>query len=630
MSAESREQLHAPCATGHVGPQWVEWTLVACMVVLAGVASLWRLWEQDIFWQIRAGNELLSTGRFPTEDHWSYTSSGGPWMNTQWLSTVLFSLVYRLGAVSALVVLRGVLSAALIAESYWIVRLCSPVASRRILILTLLPLMYFGCSYRLQLRSDTFVVLLFGALVAVWVSSLRERTKPWVSVGLVWVGANLHFGTATFLLATSVWFVLANVKRKAMLCAALLAAFFCTPYHIKLLGWLWRHLLYGHYNVVPNPDHRPLQLSGFDVRQHGWWMVAWLVLSLAGWLALLCRGRLRFALPAAYHKRAWMAVLLVVLTALSINRERAIPYQLLFMMPLVAAIGSALLHRAQRLSSPLKRAVLPASLAALVWCAMVPLQAAYFPAEWGLGLNERLYPVGAVRFIKQVSPLPNILHQEGEGNYLLQNLREYPVFIDTRESMYGNLQLSYRDMGNQPQLMNELISRYEIQTVLMPVAFLRTPYRTGDPWMDRRSAFFPHDRWALVYFDSQFCVLVRRTAGHTAIISEHEFRLLTPYRSPLDYFDSPLRDSGSDLVFGSEAARCLRWDPGQRECSVALAALLRRTQGEQGTREARALLEASRELHPNYGPMLRELAAIYDAQGDSKRAQQVRGVPERK
>src|SRR5262245_12439698 len=86
---------------------------VTDVLVLAalGTAALWRLFEMDLFWCLRAGREIATTGTVPMTETWSYTVAGSPWLNTHWLTELTLYLAYALGGYPALVVLRGLLVA---------------------------------------------------------------------------------------------------------------------------------------------------------------------------------------------------------------------------------------------------------------------------------------------------------------------------------------------------------------------------------------------------------------------------------------------------------------------------------------------------------------------------------------
>jgi hypothetical protein len=81
--------------------------LAVALPVLA--ALLAALPSTDLTYHLRAGAEILDTGRIPTVDTWTYTAEGHPWVDQQWGSQVVLTLVYRLGSWVGLVVLRAAL-----------------------------------------------------------------------------------------------------------------------------------------------------------------------------------------------------------------------------------------------------------------------------------------------------------------------------------------------------------------------------------------------------------------------------------------------------------------------------------------------------------------------------------------
>lgn len=599
----------------------VDLAVAAATIAAAGVASLWLLWEQDIYWQVRAGKELISTLSFPTVDTWSYTSQGKPWMNVQWLSTILLSFTYDLGGVDGLIVLRALLVCCLLSFAYLIIRNGCSGRLRIFASLALLPLIYSAASYRLQVRSDTFVFILFGALVFAWTSEYAIRIKQTMTVALVLVAANMHVGTAPFLAIAGVVFNFASLGGlRGKLTTALLvfAAFFCTPYHVKILPLLWSHLLYGHYNPVPNPDHRPLNLERLDITRFGWFMISWIVLSALGWLGVVFSKRKRVPLPEVFENRLWTAPLFLVFTLMCINRDRSIPYQILFLIPLVVGVIVRAAKSIEQWKSSLLRALVPSGVLAIVWLAIVPTQLLYFPARWGFGLEARLFPASAVEFVRRTRPNPNILHMEGDGNYLLGNLASYPVFIDTREMMYRDLQKTYFEMVRAPEVMADAMNRYGIRTVLMPNAFVTAPWSKSGVFHERREAFFPKRKWALVFYDTYYTVLVSRTPEHEEIIRNNEFHLLVPHRRPNSYFAAENRTPESNGLFKKEVDRCFANDRKNVDCAIALASLERRTGGAEGVKKAIYLLQAALKIRPNDSSALLELNLAYSEQRPHK------------
>lgn len=542
------------------------WALVVAVVVLGAAATTWRLWEQDVFWQVRAGRELVATWHWPTEDTWSYTAAGGPWHNFQWLSTLLLAAVERVGGIAGLVLLRVGAVALLLGLALMGMR---AVRQRNAwLTAALAGLLWLGCARRFQVRSDFFVTLAFAALLAVDLAPWSWRARRLAFVGLVVLAANLHPGTAPFVQLAALVCIARDKhgspwRREAVPIAAVLAGLFVTPYHVHVLPYLWQHLFYSAYQAVPNPDHQPLMVASSWSGRNALGPAAWLILMLAA--GAMAVRRLHASDRTAVLREGGTLALLALLAGLTLNRDRVLPYATIFA---VASIGrfwpEGQVARVQR--------VVGIGLAALVWLVAIPLWLSRPAVQFGLGLDARLHPVGAAGFIAKHGLRPQVLHFQGEGNYLLYALPDTPVFLDTRESMYASLAPIYRDMVNDPELMNAVMDRHQVNTVLLPESFLLTPWRDGT---SRRAAFFPKRSFALVYFDEHYLLLARRIPEHAALIAAHEYQYLLPYRDPTAYLSTQGRTPERDLVFQREVERCRREVPSLLHCQVAASALSR-------------------------------------------------------
>ena len=114
----------------------------AAMMSLFALSTLTSLWEQDVWWQVRAGSVLLDLpassflnglvglagSGWQEEDAWSYTVPGVEWRNAQWLATLPLALAHRWGGVPALVVLRACCAALL----YFLLSRCVDAAPARL------------------------------------------------------------------------------------------------------------------------------------------------------------------------------------------------------------------------------------------------------------------------------------------------------------------------------------------------------------------------------------------------------------------------------------------------------------------------------------------------------------------
>ena len=64
------------------------WAFLA--VALPVLASLLApLSTVDLAYQLRAGADILATGRIPSVDTWTFTMAGQPWIDQQWGAQVI-------------------------------------------------------------------------------------------------------------------------------------------------------------------------------------------------------------------------------------------------------------------------------------------------------------------------------------------------------------------------------------------------------------------------------------------------------------------------------------------------------------------------------------------------------------
>src|SRR3954462_7555275 len=59
--------------------------------------------DPDTFWHIEVGRRILLTGSFPWADEFSHTFQGHPWIAKEWLSQIIFALLYQAGGWTAVV-----------------------------------------------------------------------------------------------------------------------------------------------------------------------------------------------------------------------------------------------------------------------------------------------------------------------------------------------------------------------------------------------------------------------------------------------------------------------------------------------------------------------------------------------
>ncbi|HET6344960.1 MAG TPA: hypothetical protein VFH51_08505 [Myxococcota bacterium] len=594
-------------------PQLVTWGLA----VAFGVASLWVVSEQDIFWQIRAGDDLVRTHMFPDVDTWSFSSPGARWMNIQWLSTLLFRCAYGLGTDTALIVLRGALVTGLFCLVGDVIARSLPVAlsplRRALWHAVLLPAIYVILSPRIQLRSDFLVLIVFAVLVRTWLGRAPAGAKRRRSVALVGLAANLHAGTAPFVALAALAFVAAEERPwvdAAPWYAIITLALAATPYGVAVLPLLWAHVRYAQHNILPNPDHTPFDEAYLMAFTRGNFAgVLWVAVAAGTVLALAWIWRRRAGLPGGYGPSLALLGATLLLVVMSLDRVRAIPYHTLFVLPVVArGLG------AWEPDPWISTGLVGGSGAAfgLFVTAMLPL----WGLRPGLRLDRDLFPVGSTRFIQATHPQPNILHTFAYGAYTVWHLRDYPVYVDTRETLYWHLQPEILAAYHSPEITQALCEKYGINTVLMPIA--KTRYLPGLGFEDVLATYLPHDAWALVHFDDISVVMLRRIPLHAGIIAAHEYEVLRPNLPANTYPLTGRRGPERDARFVAEITRCLAEEPDNAFCQLAQASFWRATDATRKADALALLQRAARRISPQspqYLTLQVELQHAYRANG---------------
>ncbi|MEN8957164.1 MAG: hypothetical protein ABF258_04000, partial [Flavobacteriales bacterium] len=81
----------------------IAWSSV---ILVAIVSCIKYIYEPDIWWQIATGNWILENGQVPTQDVFSHTYAGEPWINVKWGAEILMALVDKTLGVELLPLLQ--------------------------------------------------------------------------------------------------------------------------------------------------------------------------------------------------------------------------------------------------------------------------------------------------------------------------------------------------------------------------------------------------------------------------------------------------------------------------------------------------------------------------------------------
>jgi hypothetical protein len=519
--------------------------LLGLVVLLAVAASLTPIGSYDYWWHLATGRLILEHGAIPHADPFSFTSFGTEWVDHEWLFQILAYLTHSSFGPGALILIKIGCVLALLPLFAGHLRRTGhgPSGTSAILVLTLL-----GAWFRFQVRPEMATLVLVPLILHL---ALRARETGRLAPLLVIpplcaLGANLHVG---IILAPALLFLglilhlLARVvpalpgfpeapvgggagfeKRLAAISVAASVCIAINPYGFRiyavpfelsrLLASLpWPNLEWAR----PAPADFPL-----------------FYLTLAGVVAIVLAARKRvdpLATPA-----------LLVLGVLSLMHLRNIGLFFLLLPHGIGGPARALINSLRRSAAkvlPSGRRVRVGFVGAAVLVAVaIPLLAVLPPrVTWGFGVASQNAPSEAVDFLERQGIDGRLYNDIRFGGYLIwRRGPKAPVFIDGRNEVYADLLHDIAGALDSGAAWENLLSRHRIEAALLryPGVLQKVLYpgEHGRPPVTGARAFsaayFPKERWALVYWDDLTMIFLRRSEMHAALIDRFEYRALHP------------------------------------------------------------------------------------------------------
>jgi hypothetical protein len=499
-----------------------------CDLIFVGVFVL-VLWlgqfvisrDGDLGWHIATGQVILDTGSIPTQDLFSYTMRGQPFVPHEWLAEVLFALSYRLSGFDGVALVVAVAIGATFAG-------LSLVTLRRgVSPLIVLPLVGLGvlasvAHWAARPHAFTFFFTL------VWATILEEHRRGAVGwrgllgllpLMLVWINTHgafiIGYELATTYLAGAALLWLANpaperqrygrqARELALLLALALLMSGANPVGFELLAYT-RDFVRADFLRATIPE---LQSPDF----HN--------LLFYPLLALLA-----LALAVSTRRELTPMLLLASWGAFGLYAFRNVPQFIIICLPLLAESAQTLLSErmaraeaapASRLLTGLlgraKRIDTNLALGATRGVGLVPVLAIVVAVgllaqgvrldfrQRGISFDRHAFPIDAIERLQPFPPGQRVFNDGSWGGYLILCCnKQAPPFVDGRVDFYGAeyMREYYLTLNGEPG-WHDVLDRYQDDWVMIfpdrPLAF----------WLAQAPA------WQRIYADATTLVFVRR------------------------------------------------------------------------------------------------------------------------
>jgi len=407
--------------------------------------------DADSFMWWRIGDWMLNHHQIIHTEIFSHTRFDTLFITKEWLAGILYAAAgttwglygFVLVAATAIATAFALLHRQLLREG------SDPFAST---LVVLLAAWASSCHWMARPHVFSFLLILFahtflrdfqrGGPARTMILKLTLLTILWV---------NLHGGFIAVLFLTGAHWLGAIIERNRQKTTALsLALLFCAiaclvnpngwnlPLHN--LQFLSSKYLTGWVTEFRSPNFHSADLHGFIV----WLALTFIVLAV-----------LRPKLSPAD------AIVLIMWTGFALQMMRNIPLTVIVAAPILTPAISEWVRARWILQLP-KTNGWPILSAALAVAVFIPRPVEVSTKDW---------PVDAVRFIRKSNLTGNMFNQYMWGSYLLHELPEHKVFIDSREDFYGEPFLREFDAtaGLNTNWTAALV-KYDVRWTLMPTS----------------------------------------------------------------------------------------------------------------------------------------------------------------
>ncbi len=511
------------------------------LLILAAVlaAGFTKIADLDFWWHLKAGQVIAGSHAVPRTDIFSYTAFGHEYVDHEWLFQLSQYATWSVAGPLGIALLKCLIVAlTLIIVAWYAVH----AGGDPVVIAGLTLLAIAGGITRFIERPELFSTLF--AVITFVLADSYARTRDWRFLAalplLCALWANVHAAVVVGLIIQL--FFVRSLPQLGALGASVVASFL-NPFGYRVLTVPFELTRIIDSGVLNNEEWRHPTIE----------KVPFYFVALALTAVLLMRRRnLSHLLVAAFFGY------------ISLKYIRNVALFCTF-VPLVAG------EEASRLARSWRNAI-----AALGAVAAIVVLTVYFPFQRGIG-EASYFPDGIVRFVKQRDLRGHMLNSYSFGGYLIWTLfPERPVFIDGRNEVYLPLLERLKAARSDSRAWTGLLRDEQIEYALLDyvddldrVVTFDAAGKSTSGYAPITATRFPRWRWALVYWDDDGMVFVRR-GGTNAVTAEYD----AVYPEGRGY-ERQLVESG---VVDRERAieqlhRKLGQDPGCRRAKALLASL---------------------------------------------------------
>ena len=579
--------------------------ILILLFALLVISQINTIVDNDLWLHIKAGEYAVKNFSIPTVDIFSYTMGNKPWIHYDWLSEILFYIVFINFGLFGL----NILKVLIIVLCFFVLRLIFPSKRNEIWPIFFIILSMFAFGYRSFVRPEMFSYLLLCIFLYILEKDNLVFILPFLQV--IWVNTHGYFiagPVLVFIYFIGAIFYNDRLKSKKIFLTLILviASCFITPYFYKGIGYplkIIQEAYAGKQLYMHEVQELMMPIRSSFFRYAFFWV--FVVLSSLTFLINLKKARITHIL-----------IFLVSFTA----AYSAARYMPLFIFTAVPFAAINMNERYLIKEDSLKK-FYTAFIVIICFAGYLFLSNSYYSLtsqsdfkKTESRFSRLLIPSGACDFLEKNNIKGRMFNTLDFGPYIAY--RFYPekrIFIDTRIGLYKeDFYEAYRKAQNYPEEWNTAQKKYGFNIVLIRHLFAGS---------ERILKYlYKSQRWDLAYYDANSVIFLRDMPEYKLDFSKKNMELKDINISIARFFEN----IGETKIAEDICVKLLETKPKFLEAANNLAGIYISTgRSDQALNLMFNFLEyypKTPELYANIGTAYMQIGKVKDAEYMLERA----------
>lgn len=525
--------------------------LLILFLLIIGFFTLRTISDNDVFYHLKTGQYILETQSIPTSDIFSFTAYGNRWVSHEWLSALIFFLIYKVfGGILGIIIFSALVC---ISTYYLAIKMALRKGANLYFILALIfPIAFLTLELwipRPQIFSYFFVVFLIFLLERVRSGSNKKILYFIPLIFLIW--ANLH-ASVVLGLGILLFYLIAEFIKILIV----KFNFYGLSRYIQSSAnknWQWFLLgvfvlSFGLSFVNPNTYHSLIYLFTIAPVIKFLGVMEWK--SLLAYLYLPQAIIFLFLMIASVTFIFWSAIkrksidlielgLVTIFLILPLISIRHLSYFPLIVFPILIT-ELTYYFKLNEFLEKTDRKFLAGQILLVIGIILLIVKLFTLPTEL---VNRHYLPVGATDFIKE-SNLQGQMFNLEMGGYLIYRLwPEQKVFLDGRNEVFaGQPAEEYKIVALTQDGWQEIIKKYDINYFIF---WYRQPLVDVARNLSKQLRGL---NYKLVYWDDASVIYVKNNEQNKEIIEKYEYKIAEPFYDPNKVTIEDFKQVGQEVL----------------------------------------------------------------------------------